>query len=76
MESKGHQMNWFQSGKCSFYFWNLQFLSGALQWTTHFSGVWGPLWKQKKNCTLQFLKGVPLKPEYLLTTCFVAHYMS
>jgi len=22
MESKVHQMNWFQSGKYSFYFWN------------------------------------------------------
>jgi len=22
MESKGHEMNWFQSGKNSFYFWN------------------------------------------------------
>jgi len=22
MESKAHQMNWFQNGKCSFYFWN------------------------------------------------------
>ena len=40
---------------------------------THFSGVWGPLWKQN-TCTLQFLMGGPLEAEYLLMTCFVAHY--
>jgi len=54
----------------------LQFLSGApsmkfeCRVLTHFSGCWGPLWKQS-NFILQLLLGAPFKAKYLHSTVSV-----